>query len=51
MNNKLRKKVKARSYWRYYKAKREMIAKYPALKETINKFWEQMYKYRYLEQF
>ena len=51
MKNKLRKKVKARSYWRYYKSKREMIAKYPVLKETINKFWEQMFKYRYLEQF
>ena len=50
MKNKLRKKIKARSSWKYYKSKRLAIKKYPALKETIEDFWKEL-KTAYLKRF
>ena len=50
MKNKLRKKIKARSSWKYYKSMRIAIKKYPALKETIYDFWKGI-KTAYLKQF
>ena len=50
MKNRLQKKIKARSSWRYYKSKRLAINKYPALKETIEDFWKEL-ETAYLKRF
>lgn len=50
MNNNLRKKIKARSSWKYYKSKRIAIKKYPTLEETIKDFWKGI-RVAYLDKF
>lgn len=50
MNNNLRKKIKARSSWKYYKSKRLALIKYPELKETIKDFWKGI-RVAYLDKF
>lgn len=50
MKNKLRKKIKARSSWKYYKSKRIAIKEHPTLKATIEDFWKEL-KTAYLERF
>jgi hypothetical protein len=42
MNNRLRKKVKARAKTDYYFSKQKAILKYPTLKKTIEDFWKEI---------
>lgn len=42
MKNKLRKKVKARSKFKYLKSYHKTLKKFPELKESLDGFWKEL---------